>query len=53
MTTALTILLIIMVIEMALVICLLLRRDDDGCNSRDRLPSYYHPKKPKPNKDDY
>ena len=55
MTTALTILLAIMVIELALVICLLLRYDDDckNCNSHDKLPSYYHEKKPKPTKDDY
>lgn len=56
MTTALTILLIIMVIELALVICLLLRHDDDGCkncNRHDKLPTYWHPKKPKPTKDDY
>lgn len=54
MTTALTILLIIMVIELALVICLLLRYDDDckTCNRHDKLPTYYHPKKPNNTKDD-
>lgn len=53
--TALTILLAIMVIELALVICLLLRLDDDdckNCNSHDRLPTYWHEKKPKPTKDE-
>lgn len=55
MTTALTILLAIMVIELALVICLLLRYDDDdckNCNSHDKLTTYYHPKKPNNTKDE-
>lgn len=52
--TALTILLIIMVIELALVICLLLRHDYDdckNCNRHDKLPTYYHPKYPNNNEE--
>ena len=53
MKTALTILLIIMVIELALVICLLLRYDDDckNCNRHDKLTTYYHPKYPNNNEE--
>lgn len=53
--TALTILLIVQILLMAVIICLLLRHDYDdckNCNSHDKLTTYYHEKKPKPTKDD-